>query len=150
MKSNTVIGYTDGTAEIIDVIYGNIDNSVFSYKKPGCVVSAKEYEQTYSEEEMNKILHLRKENGWPENYDYLYYDTTLEEDIHIEEGHIYLMYLNYIESMNQYEIIGLGNGLREVKSAENVYERDTAMIKNNTIGEYESLSEYCREYIPRE
>ena len=142
LKTNDIIGFTDGIAKVIDVIYGDNLPLEFSFKKPGCIVSASEYEESYSEEEMTKIIYLREKNGYPENFENLYYDTTLDNDIHIEDGKVYLMYLHYIQTLDQYEIIGLGNGLKEITNYQDGVSYDELYILDNESRKSENLKDY--------
>ena len=84
---------------------------------------------------------------------------TLEEweknqiDGSIEEGKVYLCYLKYSENLDKYEILGLGNGFRELNiPKESVVSAKTYSITdykilNNETGEYESLNNYVQKYI---
>ena len=139
---NKVIGFTNGTASLKKVINGDIDEEIFRFKKPGCIVPLSELEKTYSEEEMKKINHLREENGYPENYENVYYDTTLSGDIHIETGKTYLMYLHYIQKLEEYEIIGLGNGLREIPNYSDDLQFNELEVINSKDNSIENLSDY--------
>ena len=69
-------------------------------------------------------------------------------------GKTYLAYLTYNEFFNAYEIIGLGNGLREInveKQKDFVkleqYNIDDLKIKNNNTQEWEELNMYISKNI---
>ena len=71
----------------------------------------------------------------------------------IEEGKVYLAYLKYHEKYDSYEIIGLGNGFRElnINKAKTITNEQISLnnmtIKNNNTGEFESLTNYINNYI---
>ena len=77
--------------------------------------------------------------------------VELSDDIQIEEGLTYLMYLKKYQT--SYEIIGLDVGLRQVDIPKvdevNTNQLNTAdlKIKNNKTGEFESVNDYINAYI---
>ena len=74
-----------------------------------------------------------------------YYNVLLDGDIEIEAGKTYLAYFTYHENKDIYEIIGLGNGLREVE--EDVSNGNIIKIKDNSKGSFESLEEHIENSI---
>lgn len=151
-KYNQAVGYTYGKIVINNSIYGNINQgSIINYMKSGGIMTLEEYDKYQIEEIQEKHKNLREQSGIDASQ--IYVNTHFENDINVETGKTYLCYLKYIDSIGKYEIIGLGNGLRElnlkkkefVSSLEiNIYEQK---ILNNNTGEYESLNDYIKKYI---
>ncbi len=147
MKYNQVVGYTYGTMTIQNVLYGNMqvgDN--IEYAKPGGIIQYTTWSKAQPVEDQEKRAYLlsKHEESIPE-----YVDILLENDIHIEAGKSYLMYVKYSEDLKKYEIVGLGNGLREIvgttkSSMRNI---DGLKIKDNNTQTNESLSAYIDAYI---
>lgn len=142
---------TYGKLIVQSSIKGNLTNKEeIQYVKPGGYISAEEYEKYDNEEAINKREQLR---GDKSNND-TYYHVLLDDDIQIEEGKTYLAYFTYHKDKNVYEIIGLGNGLRETNITKDVglskasdISIDNVQIKNNHDGQYESLQDYIKTAI---
>ena len=94
---------------------------------------------------------IRKESGLDASQ--IYVNVHFENDPIIEEGKVYLAYLKYQEKYDSYEILGLGNGFRElnINKAKTVTNEPILLnkfkIKNNNTGEFESLTDYINNYI---
>ena len=80
------------------------------------------------------------------NLDNTYINVSISDDIDIEEGYTYLIYLK--KNQEKYEIIGLDVGLRKVNvnyssrlRTQNL-DIDTLEVMNNKTGEFESLQNY--------
>ena len=79
--------------------------------------------------------------------------VLIDNDIYLEAGKTYLAYLNYSNSFQKYEIIGLGNGLREVNTEQKSrisvqnFDISSLKIKNNNTDEWEALNNYIQENI---
>lgn len=64
-----------------------------------------------------------------------------------------MIYLAYDEDMQKYEIIRLGNGLREISGSSTKELQATSIdfhgleIKNNDTGKNENLEEYMKAYL---
>lgn len=155
MEYDGFVGMSYGTMLINNVIRGGLNvGDVVGYIKPGGTISMKEWE-TYQPEAANqKRATLREQSGNNVNLENAYINTLVENDINIEVGKTYFVYLKYNGALAKYEIIGLGNGLREVNiskatksvSRSNININDTK-IKNNDTGEYESLNDYISKNI---
>ena len=83
--------------------------------------------------------------------DNTYINVSISDDIDIEEGYTYLIYLK--KNQEKYEIIGLDVGLRKVNvnyssrlRTQNL-DIDTLEVMNNKTGEFESLQNYINTYI---
>lgn len=142
---------TYGKLIVQSTIKGNLaDKKELQYVKPGGYISAKEFEKYDEEEAVEKREHLR---GNMKNDD-TYYHVLLDDDIQIEEGKTYLAYFTYHKDKNVYEIIGLGNGLRETNISKEIglskstpIHMNDVQIKNNHDGQYQSLQNYINTAI---
>lgn len=147
MEYNQVVGYTYGTITIQNVLYGNMQiEDKIEYAKPGGIIQYTAWSKAQPVEDQEKRAYLSNKNNEsvPE-----YVDILLENDIHIEAGKSYLMYVKYSQDMKKYEIVGLGNGLREIEGTtkSNMRNIDDLMIKNNNTQANESLTSYVDAYL---
>ena len=136
---------TYGKVIVNNVILGDIKlGDEIEYLKPGGYITVAEYDKYEDGAEVTE-----EQTGEETQY----YNTLLNGDIEIEVGKTYLAYLRYDNNEDKYEIIGLGNGLREINiPKENVvtskeYDLDELKILNNTTNEWESLKEYIENNI---
>ena len=136
---------TYGKVIVNNVILGDIKlGDEIEYLKPGGYITVAEYDKYEDGAEITE-----EQTGEETQY----YNALLNGDIEIEVGKTYLAYLRYDNNEDKYEIIGLGNGLREINiPKENVvtskeYDLDELKILNNTTNEWESLKEYIENNI---
>ena len=88
---------------------------------------------------LDKMTQEEKEN--------LYVSEKSSEDINIEKDKTYLMYLNYSEDYDRYNIRFMEYGLREIAeenllnniNTSNTNQYGIIKVKNNKTGEYETL-----------
>lgn len=154
---NNMFGMTYGSLLIEDIIAGdNINKDIIEYIKPGGILTMSNWEKTQPQAANEKRNYLREQSGIEIDKDNTYINIKLGNDIELETGKTYLAYLNYNETFDKYEIVGLGNGLREVnveQQINNVKTRNIKnnnsdlKIKNNATGEWESLNTYVSENI---
>ena len=136
---------TYGNFVVEDTIVGNIEKGKeYQYVKPGGYVTEEEFEKNDDPEAIAKRKQLRKNSKEKINAEQ-YYNVLLDGDIEIEAGKTYLAYFTYHENKDIYEIIGLGNGLREVE--EDVSNGNIIKIKDNSTGSFESLEEHIENSI---
>lgn len=155
MHFTYMIASTYGTFVVNNVIYGTLkEGTSMPYIRPGGIISVAEYEKTDFPEAIEKREYLREQQGVKIDKDNTYYDMKMENDISVEAGKTYLAYLHYQEKWDAYEIIGLGNGLREVNVQRQnrtvqpqTYKINDLKIKNNNTGEFESLDSYINQYL---
>ena len=147
-----VVGNTYGTFIVNNVIYGNISNNkLLKYIKSGGIMTLEEYEKNQPESVKEKDKKLQEESGLDASQ--IYVNMHYLNDPIIEEGKVYLAYLKYHEKYDSYEIIGLGNGFRElnINKAKTITNEQISLnnmtIKNNNTGEFESLTNYINNYI---
>ena len=136
---------TYGKVIVNNVILGDIKlGDEIEYLKPGGYITVAEYDKYEDGAEITE-----EQTGEETQY----YNALLNGDIEREVGKTYLAYLRYDNNEDKYEIIGLGNGLREINiPKENVvtskeYDLDELKILNNTTNEWESLKEYIENNI---
>lgn len=147
-----LFGITTGKLLINRTLKGNLQQGqVVEYMKNGGVMKMSDWEKTQPESANNKRQYLREQSGKNIDLDNTYINISIADDIEIEEGYTYLIYLK--KSGDKYEIIGLDAGLRKVNvnyssrvSAQN-YSIDTLKVMNNKTGEFESLQNYINTYI---
>lgn len=151
----SLVGMTNGTMLINNVLSGElVKGQVINYSKPGGVMKMSEWEESQPAAANQKRQYLREQNNIKIDLDKTYINVALGGDIEIEAGKTYLVYLK--ANNKGYEVIGLGNGLREVdvavqKSRATVQDLDvnSLKIKNNKTGEFESLENYITTYISK-
>lgn len=149
------LGMTFGKILINNVISGNLEvGQVVTYEKPGGYVDMESWEESQPAAATEKRRYLREQAGITIDLSEEYINILADEDIEIEVGKTYLAYLTYNTTYNAYEIIGLGNGLREVNIPQETKSVATSnlninelKIKNNTTGEWESLNTYVQQNI---
>ncbi len=147
-----LFGITTGKILINQTLRGDLKpGQVVEYMKNGGVMKMSDWEETQPESANEKRRYLREQAGKNIDLDNTYIDITISDDIKIEEGYTYLIYLK--ENDDKYEIIGLDVGLRKVDvnyssriSAQSL-QVDTLKVMNNKTGEFESLQNYINTYI---
>ncbi len=123
---------TIGEIEIIESIKGELkENQVVPFIRLGGIIETSEYVKGLNEKR-KRLIYEAEERGEETMLDYKYIKDIRVGDIEIEEGNIYLMFINYDPYNERYEIFGDQYGLRE-------YDINTKMVLNNDTGEYETI-----------
>lgn len=142
---------TIGEVEINKIIKGNIQESTIPFIRLGGTIKFSEYEKSLLESQKNKLELVKTLTE--EEKETKYVVDEIADDISIENGKTYLMYLKYDSDYDRYGIVYVGQGLREVQTTNNAkVKSSTTMklttedtheikVKNNDTGEYESLSD---------
>lgn len=131
-KSYTFVS-TYGTIQVEGIIKSNSKfslNDTVLFARMGGEITVAEYEKSL---EPRQIVRQKIDQLTEEEKKNLYVRMYIANDIEIEAGKTYLMYLSYDESTEKYAIIGFENGLRE-------YNKNNNTVKNNSTGEFESLT----------
>ena len=131
-KSYTFVS-TYGTIQVEGIIKSNSKfslNDTVLFARMGGEITVAEYEKSL---EPRQIVRQKIDQLTEEEKKNLYVRMYIANDIEIEAGKTYLMYLSYDESTEKYAIIGFENGLREYNNINNTF-------KNNATGEFESLT----------
>ena len=147
-----LFGVTTGKLLINQTLQGDLQQGqVVEYIKNGGVMNMAEWEDTQPVNANLKRAYLRQQAGVDIDLDNTYINIVISDDIEIEEGYTYLIYLK--KNNDKYEIIGLDMGLRKLNvnyanrlSVQN-YSIDTLQVMNNKTGEFESLQNYINTYI---
>lgn len=147
-----LFGVTTGKLLINETLRGDLQKGqVIEYMKNGGVMNMAEWEDTQPVNANLKRAYLRNQAGVDIDLENTYINILISDDIEIEEGYTYLIYLK--ENNGKYEIIGLDIGLRKINvnyasklRAQN-YDMSTLQVMNNETGEFESLQEYINTYI---
>lgn len=154
MKYAGFIPMTYGTMQIVIPFVGNKNTGdMVDYVKPGGMVSIAEYESSDDHLSIAKRDALRKKAGLEIDKENTYYDILLGNDVEVIAGKTYLAYLDYHKESNEYEVVGLGNGFREINMSikedaiDIPFDSSSLQIRNNTTGEFESLQQYIDTYI---
>ena len=139
--------YTYGEASVLYTLKGNINQSKIDFVRTGGVLPYDEWIK--GDVDPDKLEYVREENGLgntPTNNIFINY--SVEDDITIEEGKIYLAYMSHdsdFNTNNEYTIQGFQFGLREVQqtntSAYSTNSIQNINIKNNVTGQWEKLSQ---------
>lgn len=149
----SMVGMTNGTMLINQVLSGDLSKGqVINYSKPGGMMKMSEWEESQPDAANQKRQYLREQSNASEDLNKTYINLKISGDIEIEAGKSYLVYLK--SNNGSYEIIGLGNGLRELDVAQQssratvqTFNTSSLKIKNNETGEFESLENYINTYI---
>lgn len=146
------IGYTLGKLLVQDTYKGaSLNGEVIQYVKTGGVISMAQHDAASMPEAVQKRERLREESGNVQDTSKIYMNTTLEQDIQLEEGKSYVLALHYVEELDKYLIIGFNTMSREVDlaKANNVrniqIDTTSTKVKNNETGQYEILSDVLDE-----
>lgn len=147
-----LFGVTTGKLLINETLRGDLQKGqVIEYMKNGGVMNMAEWEDTQPVNANLKRAYLRNQAGVDIDLENTYINILISDDIEIEEGYTYLIYLK--ENNGKYEIIGLDIGLRKINvnyasklRAQN-YDMSTLQVMNNKTGEFESLQNYINTYI---
>ncbi len=138
-----VFPYTYGKLYIDKVYKGDIkEGSEVDYTRSGGIVSYRDWYNSLSQNEKEK--HDFLSNGLHSEY----VKTKLNDDIDIEAGKTYLMYMEdgNLRSNDEYMIAAWQAGLREISGMENAISDDYSSLKvlNNYTGQYELLSDVVK------
>ncbi len=123
---------TYGTLKIEHIIKNDVNvnkNDIIPFSRMGGAITVEQYEK---ELEPRQIIRQGISQLTEEEKKNLYVEKYVENDIKIEAGKTYLMYLDFSEEKNKYRILGWQYGLRE-------YNQENNTIKNNDTNEYEPL-----------
>lgn len=121
--------YTCGKARVLMKIKGNLDDDILFTRGGGTMPFNEWIKSKIDKDRIEKSL----ESGGYKSTKNLIVNDVIYEDIKIETGKIYLAYMIHNEEFNyenEYSIIGLQHGLREVKGLK---------IKNNNTGKWENI-----------
>lgn len=135
--------YTYGKMTILEVYKGDLSiNQEVDYVRMGGIISFDDYYKSLSETEKSKI-----EDNLDKQPDYM--KMKFGEDIDIEAGKTYLVYLNTHEDENinickegAYPITGLEGGLREIDG--NPKTKANLNVYNNITKQWESIDDVIK------
>ena len=139
-----IMPYTPGKATIIKALKGTFSSNKITFLRLGGTVSFAEYLKSLYPTERAKITRLMGEKDTSN----LYVNNTSRDDITIEKGKTYLVYMNRSDdfhSSNEYSIEAFEYGLREIKHDQKTLDQIT--IKNNKTGSYEPLKKAISKKI---
>ena len=105
------------------------ENATIDFIRVGGTISVAEYEKSLTP---RQIIRQGIDQLTQEEKETKYIKFSYEDDIEIEDGKDYLMYLKYEQKLNRYRIIGMEYGLKE-------YKESTSEVKNNQSHKWERL-----------
>lgn len=150
------IPYTKGTILIQNTLYGdNVDNEIISFIRGGGYMSMAQYNAASPKEDREKRERLCKENGGNCDFENQYVKFQFENDIEIEAGKTYLMYLGESKLENVYSLFALEAGLKEInikpvnRVAKQTLSIEELLVKDNSTGKFEPLQEYLDKALPK-
>ena len=124
--------HTLGTLRINKVIKGNLEkNDIIPFINGGGTISYSEYEKGLLPAQKAKSGNIFQTFSTKEKEDFLV-KQKIGNNIEIEDGKQYLIFLRYDEQFERYATVGLEYGIREYDEANNLF-------LNNNTGEYEYL-----------
>lgn len=148
--SEGLFGTTNGKILIQESLKGNLEEGqVVQYLKNGGIMTMEDWEKNQPQASIDKRNYLRQQSNVEKSEEYV--NICLSDDIEIHEGYTYLINLKKLD--DRYEMVGLGQGLREVninytsRVSYNGLDTNTLKIKNNKTNEFESLQLYINTYI---
>lgn len=118
---------TVGQVTVNKVIKGNLNYNEIPFMKSGGILPVSEYEKSLRESEISK-MGLDKISE--EEKKTTYVKEVMSDDIEIQEGKTYLMYLKYNQDYGCYIISYQKYGLREVDT--NIESSNQAILNSNT------------------
>lgn len=128
---------TYGTVKVDKVIKGNIENNkIIPFIRSGGIISVSEYEKGLNDAQKEKINILKTMSNEEKKQKYVSYKAV--NDIDIEKGKTYLMYLEYDEDQEKYGILYYEYGLMEADT--NTINNDVIKVKDNVKQEWENFS----------
>ncbi len=123
---------TIGTITINNIIKSNQiigeDNEI-PFIRVGGTISVAEYEKSL---EPRQVIRQGINNMTQEEKENTYVKFSYENDVEIEEGKDYLIYLKYEQALDTYRIIGMEYGLKE-------YNGFTNEVKDNETDSWEAI-----------
>ena len=128
--------YTFGVLEVMREFKGEFETSEISYVRIGGIVPYEDYYASLSPSQQEKRDNLGDE---PE-----YMKLVFENDVEIEPGKVYLMYLKEsVTNPDYYAIVFLQAGLREIdeESAASATSDGQIRVYNNITQQWDTLSE---------
>ena len=138
-----VYPYTYGTIFIDKVYKGDIEEeSTLNYIRSGGIISYQDWYDSLSQAKKDKHDYLSK------GVNPKYVKSMFNDDIDIEPGKTYLMYMEDANSRsnNEYMIAAWQAGLREVSGLESMTSDGYSSLKvlNNYTDKYESLDDVLK------
>ena len=148
--------YTKGTIFVQKTLYGkDIENDMIEFVRAGGYMTMEQFNAASPKEDVEKRERLCKENGGDCDYKNQYVKFQFENDIEIEAGKTYLMYIGETKTKGIYTLFALEAGLKEININQTKTVRQLSLdtkellVKNNTTGEFTSLEEYLKEALPK-
>lgn len=139
---------TIGKIKVDKVMKGNIKDNIIPFIRLNGVISFSEYEKGLTESQKAKLELTRTLTNEEKKTKYV--SSIINDNINIEQGKTYLMYVKYNSDYDRYGIVFMQYGLREIdvdtmsKSESKILikeEMATIKVKNNETGKLETIKE---------
>ncbi|UWG98555.1 hypothetical protein LPY66_07060 [Dehalobacter sp. DCM] len=139
---------TIGNLNVEKIIKGNVEDNIIPFMRLGGVISFSEYEKGLTESQKAKVELTKTLTNEEKKTKYV--SSNIMNNINIEQGKTYLMYLKYDPDYGRYAIVFLQDGLREIDKSTmakseskklNKDEMSMIKVKNNETEKFETISE---------
>ena len=134
-KLNTYVDiFTYGNAVVKEVYKGNLKKEdKIDFTRLGGEIEFNKWKKGLNERQLNRLK---------DDEVYTTVVSKSEDDIDVEKGKTYLVFLDHTSSQkdNEYAITGFAYGMREIDTSKTLTESSEIMVKNNFTDKYEPLS----------
>lgn len=126
--------FTYGNAVVKEVYKGNLKkDDKIAFTRLGGEIEFDQWKKGLNERQLNRLK---------DDEVYTTVVSKSENDIDVEKGKTYLVFLDHTSSQkdNEYAITGFAYGMREIDTSKTLTESSEIMVKNNFTDKYEPLS----------
>ena len=126
--------FTYGNAVVKEVYKGNLKkDDKIAFTRLGGEIEFDQWKKGLNERQLNRLK---------DDEVYTTVFSKSEDDIDVEKGKTYLVFLDHTSSQkdNEYAITGFAYGMREIDTSKTLTRSSEIMVKNNFTGKYEPLS----------
>ena len=127
---------TPGNLEILEVLKSDGSKLLKSidFLDVGGTLSYNEYEKSLLPAQKAKREYLMQQNGISTKRNNIYVKQSVENQLDLEEGKTYIMYLKYDENFEKYTVVNQPYGVKE-------YNTNTKQILNHVTNTIENINE---------
>lgn len=136
---------TLGNISVLKVYNGNLkEGEKIAFSKVGGEMKFEEYIKGSSSARKKLEDNAEYNNIKEEDRKNLIISDRIKDDVVLEKGKTYLLYLEKIEGSDRYNICFFGDGIREVRdnsTLKSVKENNEILVKNNRTGKFEKIED---------
>ncbi len=125
---------TPGTLEVEEVLKGNVQTETLSFMDIGGTIRYTDYEKSLLPAQKAKRDYLMQKNGDMARKSTALVEQSVKNQLNLETGKTYILYLKYDEDFNKYVVFNQPYGVKE-------YNLETKEVKNHVTNTVEKLSE---------